>query len=101
MSTVRQFPTIYMISFTKFPIPAITTPHGDDEFGACSRQAVTGLCDDPMSQPAAEPYWNTNVARHPGILRSVPDGCGDALEGRAIGGWPEAGCRRPGRSGWT
>ncbi|MFD0306383.1 class I SAM-dependent methyltransferase [Streptomyces sp. NPDC127119] len=33
-----------------------------------------------MRQPAPEPYWNTNVARHPGILRSVPEGCGDALE---------------------
>ncbi|MFE1796016.1 class I SAM-dependent methyltransferase [Streptomyces sp. NPDC059517] len=33
-----------------------------------------------MRQPATEPYWNTNVARHPGILRSVPEGCGDALE---------------------
>ncbi|MCL3994587.1 class I SAM-dependent methyltransferase [Streptomyces lavenduligriseus] len=26
------------------------------------------------------PYWNTNVARHPGILRVVPGGCGDALD---------------------
>lgn len=26
------------------------------------------------------PYWNTNVARHPGILRAVPDGCRDALD---------------------
>ncbi|QBJ93359.1 class I SAM-dependent methyltransferase [Streptomyces seoulensis] len=25
-------------------------------------------------------YWNTNVARHPGILRQVPPGCGDALD---------------------
>ncbi|WP_157250798.1 class I SAM-dependent methyltransferase [Nonomuraea typhae] len=25
-------------------------------------------------------YWNTNVARHPGILRFVPDGCGQALD---------------------
>ncbi|MGW3151616.1 MULTISPECIES: class I SAM-dependent methyltransferase [Streptomyces] len=33
-----------------------------------------------MRRPAAEPYWNTNVARHPGILRAVPDGCGDALD---------------------
>ncbi|WP_262387052.1 class I SAM-dependent methyltransferase [Streptomyces sp. TRM49041] len=33
-----------------------------------------------MRQPAAEPYWNTNVARHPGILRAVPEGCGDALD---------------------
>lgn len=30
--------------------------------------------DDPS------PYWNTNVARHPGILRAVPPGCGDALD---------------------
>ncbi|MFJ1560754.1 class I SAM-dependent methyltransferase [Streptomyces mirabilis] len=41
---------------------------------------MTGLYDDPMRQPAAEPYWNTNVARHPGILRSVPEGCNDALD---------------------
>ncbi|TPQ23754.1 class I SAM-dependent methyltransferase [Streptomyces sporangiiformans] len=33
-----------------------------------------------MRQPAPEPYWNTNVARHPGILRAVPAGCGDALD---------------------
>ncbi|MGW7296956.1 MULTISPECIES: class I SAM-dependent methyltransferase [unclassified Streptomyces] len=33
-----------------------------------------------MGQPAAEPYWNTNVARHPGILRAVPGGCRDALD---------------------
>ncbi|MFH9351988.1 class I SAM-dependent methyltransferase [Kitasatospora sp. NPDC017646] len=26
------------------------------------------------------PYWNTNVARHPGILRAVPPGCGAALD---------------------
>jgi 2-polyprenyl-3-methyl-5-hydroxy-6-metoxy-1,4-benzoquinol methylase len=26
------------------------------------------------------PYWNTNVARHPGILRAVPERCGDALD---------------------
>ncbi|MEU9993014.1 class I SAM-dependent methyltransferase, partial [Streptomyces sp. NPDC048045] len=26
------------------------------------------------------PYWNTNVARHPGILRAVPEGCGEALD---------------------
>ncbi|WP_232247978.1 class I SAM-dependent methyltransferase [Streptacidiphilus rugosus] len=25
-------------------------------------------------------YWNTNVARHPGILRAVPAGCRDALD---------------------
>jgi 2-polyprenyl-3-methyl-5-hydroxy-6-metoxy-1,4-benzoquinol methylase len=41
---------------------------------------MTGPYDDPMRQPAAEPYWNTNVARHPGILRAVPEGCGDALD---------------------
>ncbi|MEU6548924.1 class I SAM-dependent methyltransferase [Streptomyces sp. NPDC046915] len=33
-----------------------------------------------MSQPDVKPYWNTNVARHPGILRRVPAGCGDALD---------------------
>ncbi|MFI1168886.1 class I SAM-dependent methyltransferase [Streptomyces sp. NPDC020801] len=33
-----------------------------------------------MRRPAPEPYWNTNVARHPGILRAVPQGCGDALD---------------------
>ncbi|MEU6481078.1 class I SAM-dependent methyltransferase [Streptomyces sp. NPDC047017] len=33
-----------------------------------------------MREPAEEPYWNTNVARHPGILRSVPEGCRDALD---------------------
>ncbi|MGW1259784.1 class I SAM-dependent methyltransferase [Streptomyces sp. NPDC002513] len=33
-----------------------------------------------MHQLAAEPYWNTNVARHPGILRAVPERCGDALD---------------------
>ncbi|MFF2149134.1 class I SAM-dependent methyltransferase [Kitasatospora sp. NPDC058190] len=26
------------------------------------------------------PYWNTNVARHPGILRAVPPGCRAALD---------------------
>ncbi|ATY13548.1 class I SAM-dependent methyltransferase [Amycolatopsis sp. AA4] len=25
-------------------------------------------------------YWNTNVARHPGILRAVPGGCSTALD---------------------
>ncbi|GAA1031311.1 MULTISPECIES: class I SAM-dependent methyltransferase [Amycolatopsis] len=25
-------------------------------------------------------YWNTNVARHPGILRAVPAGCATALD---------------------
>ncbi|MFE4860455.1 class I SAM-dependent methyltransferase [Streptomyces sp. NPDC056670] len=29
---------------------------------------------------APEPYWNTNVARHPGILRAVPEGCASALD---------------------
>ncbi|MEV4324448.1 class I SAM-dependent methyltransferase [Microbispora rosea] len=33
-----------------------------------------------MRQADSDPYWNTNVARHPGILRAVPDGCGDALD---------------------
>ncbi|WP_048832899.1 class I SAM-dependent methyltransferase [Streptomyces varsoviensis] len=33
-----------------------------------------------MRQPDSEPYWNTNVARHPGILRAVPADCGDALD---------------------
>ncbi|NGN66078.1 class I SAM-dependent methyltransferase [Streptomyces sp. A7024] len=28
----------------------------------------------------ADPYWNTNVARHREILRAVPDDCGDALD---------------------
>lgn len=36
--------------------------------------------DDPMRQADLKPYWNTNVARHPGILRAVPKGCGDALD---------------------
>ncbi|MEV4890477.1 class I SAM-dependent methyltransferase [Nonomuraea sp. NPDC055795] len=27
-----------------------------------------------------ETYWNTNVARHPGILREVPQGCAQALD---------------------
>ncbi|MEU9606622.1 class I SAM-dependent methyltransferase [Streptomyces sp. NPDC048057] len=27
-----------------------------------------------------KPYWNTNVARHPGILRAVPAGCDEALD---------------------
>ncbi|KAA9151771.1 class I SAM-dependent methyltransferase [Amycolatopsis acidicola] len=26
------------------------------------------------------PYWNTNVARHPDILRAVPEGCVEALD---------------------
>ncbi|GGP97175.1 class I SAM-dependent methyltransferase [Streptomyces roseolilacinus] len=33
-----------------------------------------------MRQADPKPYWNTNVARHPGILRVVPEGCGDALD---------------------
>ncbi|MFH8623567.1 class I SAM-dependent methyltransferase [Streptomyces vietnamensis] len=33
-----------------------------------------------MREAAPEPYWNTNVARHAGILRAVPEGCGDALD---------------------
>ncbi|MEU6409515.1 class I SAM-dependent methyltransferase [Microbispora sp. NPDC046933] len=33
-----------------------------------------------MRHADSEPYWNTNVARHPGILRAVPEGCGDALD---------------------
>ncbi|BAC67979.1 hypothetical protein SAVERM_270 [Streptomyces avermitilis MA-4680 = NBRC 14893] len=28
--------------------------------------------DDLMRQADPKPYWNTNVARHPGILRAVP-----------------------------
>ncbi|MGP3987423.1 class I SAM-dependent methyltransferase [Streptomyces sp. 3N207] len=33
-----------------------------------------------MSRTDLKPYWNTNVARHPGILRAVPEGCGEALD---------------------
>lgn len=33
-----------------------------------------------MHQAVLKPYWNTNVARHPGILRAVPEGCGEALD---------------------
>ncbi|MFD9396214.1 class I SAM-dependent methyltransferase [Streptomyces sp. NPDC060000] len=33
-----------------------------------------------MRQADPQPYWNTNVARHPGILRAVPEDCGDALD---------------------
>ncbi|MEN3535746.1 class I SAM-dependent methyltransferase [Microbispora sp. ZYX-F-249] len=33
-----------------------------------------------MREAGSKPYWNTNVARHPGILRAVPEGCGDALD---------------------
>ncbi len=36
--------------------------------------------DDQMHGTAPNPYWNTNVARHPDILRAVPEGCGDALD---------------------
>ncbi|MBB5083547.1 class I SAM-dependent methyltransferase [Nonomuraea endophytica] len=31
-------------------------------------------------EPAAQTYWNTNIARHPGILREVPQGCAEALD---------------------
>ncbi|MER5181520.1 class I SAM-dependent methyltransferase [Streptomyces sp. NPDC002896] len=33
-----------------------------------------------MRQPDVKPYWNTNVARHSGILRAVREGCSDALD---------------------
>ncbi|MFF3697867.1 class I SAM-dependent methyltransferase [Streptomyces sp. NPDC002221] len=33
-----------------------------------------------MRRSDPQPYWNTNVARHPGILRAVPEGCGGALD---------------------
>jgi SAM-dependent methyltransferase len=33
-----------------------------------------------MRQADLKPYWNTNVARHRGILRAVPERCGDALD---------------------
>jgi len=33
-----------------------------------------------MRPAESKPYWNTNVARHPGILRAVPEGCRDALD---------------------
>ncbi|MBO8184747.1 class I SAM-dependent methyltransferase [Streptomyces spirodelae] len=33
-----------------------------------------------MRRSDLQPYWNTNVARHPGILRAAPEGCGDALD---------------------
>ncbi|MFI0367865.1 class I SAM-dependent methyltransferase [Actinomadura sp. 1N219] len=33
-----------------------------------------------MLEVGSESYWNTNVARHPGILRAVPEGCGEALD---------------------
>ncbi|MFG2722010.1 class I SAM-dependent methyltransferase [Streptomyces sp. NPDC048416] len=34
----------------------------------------------PMPPADPTPYWNTNVARHPGILRAVPPGCEAALD---------------------
>ncbi|ANP51709.1 SAM-dependent methyltransferase [Streptomyces griseochromogenes] len=47
-----------------------------------------------MRQADLRPYWNTNVARHPGILRAVPEdsdealdvGCGDGLLARKLAG---------------
>ncbi|TMR03101.1 class I SAM-dependent methyltransferase [Actinomadura soli] len=33
-----------------------------------------------MLEAGSESYWNTNVARHAGILRAVPEGCGAALD---------------------
>ncbi|GLY68169.1 class I SAM-dependent methyltransferase [Amycolatopsis taiwanensis] len=33
-----------------------------------------------MPDDDLKPYWNTNVARHPDILRAVPAGCRDALD---------------------
>lgn len=33
-----------------------------------------------MQRADPKPYWNTNVARHRGILRAVPAGCADALD---------------------
>ncbi|WP_230210158.1 class I SAM-dependent methyltransferase [Streptomyces kaniharaensis] len=33
-----------------------------------------------MGHPDLKPYWNTNVARHPGILRTVPAACRRALD---------------------
>ncbi|MDA2806755.1 class I SAM-dependent methyltransferase [Nocardiopsis suaedae] len=33
-----------------------------------------------MGTPPRAPYWNTNVARHRGILRAVPQGCTRALD---------------------
>lgn len=80
LSTIRPFPTIYMISFTEFPLSVSRLPMGTANPSLCTQQAMTGLYDDPMRQPAAEPYWNTNVARHSGILGAVPEGCGDALD---------------------
>ncbi|MFF9896426.1 class I SAM-dependent methyltransferase [Streptomyces longispororuber] len=39
--------------------------------------------DSDLNAPGRDdlsPYWNTNVARHPDILRAVPRGCRDALD---------------------
>ena len=33
-----------------------------------------------MPASGTDPYWNTNVARHPGILRAVPAGCREVLD---------------------
>lgn len=33
-----------------------------------------------VSTVPADPYWNSNVARHSGVLRAVPDGCVEALD---------------------
>ncbi|GAA4551191.1 class I SAM-dependent methyltransferase [Amycolatopsis samaneae] len=33
-----------------------------------------------MREAEPKPYWNTNVARHPSILRAVPEGCVEALD---------------------
>ncbi|GAB2735187.1 class I SAM-dependent methyltransferase [Amycolatopsis magusensis] len=33
-----------------------------------------------MAPNELKPYWNTNVARHPDILRAVPAGCAHALD---------------------
>ncbi|UJW29557.1 class I SAM-dependent methyltransferase [Saccharothrix sp. AJ9571] len=33
-----------------------------------------------MAPNESKPYWNTNVARHPDILRAVPVGCSHALD---------------------
>ncbi|MEU8514371.1 class I SAM-dependent methyltransferase [Kitasatospora sp. NPDC048722] len=33
-----------------------------------------------MEAPSPKSYWNTNVARHPGILRAVPIPCRTALD---------------------
>ncbi|GAA2795431.1 class I SAM-dependent methyltransferase [Saccharopolyspora taberi] len=33
-----------------------------------------------MQRNDLKPYWNTNVAQHPRILRTVPEGCRDALD---------------------